>query len=193
MSTGIGTGFPGTGAGSGRTSTGTGSPSLVGQVSGACSLGDDDEVPSGKRKPKWLQDTLQDAKKFGAPKKRARERTPAERFCTYVAMVTNIVESKPSSYEETTNHQIWREAMVEEYASIMKNDVWEVVRRPEGKHFVTSRWLYKIKHVADGSIEKYKAHFVAREFLKVEGVYYEETFAPIARYLSIQSVISIIA
>jgi len=52
--------------------------------------------------------------------------------------------------------------MVEEYASIMKNDVWEVVLRLEGKSVVTSKWLHKIKHVADGSIEKYKAQFVAR-------------------------------
>eukprot|EP00253_Pinus_taeda_P029527 PITA_29527 len=47
--------------------------------------------------------------------------------------------------------------MQEEYSSIMKNDVWEVVPRPEGKSVVTSRWPYKVKHAADGSIEKFKA------------------------------------
>ena len=47
--------------------------------------------------------------------------------------------------------------MVEEYNSIMRNDVWEVVPRPEGKSVVTSRWIYKVKFVADGSIEKHKA------------------------------------
>jgi len=73
----------------------------------------------------------------------------------------------------------------------MKNDVWEVVPRPEGKSMVTSRWLYKVKHVADGSIEKFKARFVARGFSRVEGVDYEETFAPMARYTSIHSIISI--
>ena len=46
----------------------------------------------------------------------------------------------------------------------MKNDVWEVVLRAEGKSVVTSRWLYKVKHAADGSIEKFKATFVARGF-----------------------------
>ena len=54
--------------------------------------------------------------------------------------------------------------MMEEYHSIMKNDVWEVVSRPEGKSMVTSRWLYKNKHVVDGSIEKYNAQFVAWGF-----------------------------
>ena len=80
---------------------------------------------------------------------------------------------------------------MEEYASIMKNDVWEVVPRPEGKSLVTSRWLYKIKYATDGSIEKYKARFVARGFSQVEGVDYDETFAPVARYTSIRSIISI--
>ena len=43
----------------------------------------------------------------------------------------------------------------------MKNDVWGVVPRTEGKSFVTSKWIYKIKHTIDGSIEKYKVIFVA--------------------------------
>eukprot|EP00253_Pinus_taeda_P010125 PITA_10125 len=81
--------------------------------------------------------------------------------------------------------------MMEDYSSIMKNDVWEVVLRPEGKLVVTSRWLYKIKHATDGSIKKFKARFVARGFLPVEGVDYEETFALVARYTSIRSIISI--
>ena len=83
--------------------------------------------------------------------------------------------------------------MQEEYSSIMKNDVWKVVPRPEGKSVVTSRWLYKIKHVADGSIKKFKARFVARGFSQVEGVDYEETLALVARYTSIHSIISIAA
>ena len=51
--------------------------------------------------------------------------------------------------------------MIQEYQLIMKNDVWDVVPRPEGKSVVTAKWVYKIKHIADGSIEKYKAIFVA--------------------------------
>jgi hypothetical protein len=83
--------------------------------------------------------------------------------------------------------------MMEEYNSIMKNDVWEVVLRPKGKSVVTSRWLYKIKYVVDGNIEKFKARFVARGFSQVEGVDYDETFALVARYTSIRAMISIAA
>ena len=82
---------------------------------------------------------------------------------------------------------------MEEYNSIMKNDVWEIVPRPEGKSVVTSRWLYKVKKAADGNVDKYKARFVARGFSQVEGVDYDETFAPVAIFSSIRAVISIVA
>jgi hypothetical protein len=36
---------------------------------------------------------------------------------------------------------VWQEVMIEEYASIMKNDVWEVVLRPEDKKVVGSKWI----------------------------------------------------
>ena len=60
--------------------------------------------------------------------------------------------------------------MIEEYQSIMKNDVWDIVPRLEGKLVVTSKWIYKIKHATYGSIEKYKERFVARGFYQKEGI-----------------------
>jgi hypothetical protein len=108
-----------------------------------------------------------------------------------MALMSHIIDSEPSSYEEATGQQVWKDAMMEEYQSIMKNDVWEIVLRPEGKSVVTSKWIYKIKHATDGNIEKYKARFVARGFSQKEGVDYEETFSPVARYTSIRTIISL--
>jgi hypothetical protein len=81
--------------------------------------------------------------------------------------------------------------MTEEYQSIIKNDVWEIVPRSKSKDVVSSKWLYKIKHAADGSIEKHKARFVAHGFSQKEGIDYEETFAPVARYTSIRTIIAL--
>ena len=47
--------------------------------------------------------------------------------------------------------------------------------------------------MADGSVEKYKARFVERGFSQVQGIDYDETFAPVARYKSIRALISIAA
>jgi hypothetical protein len=56
-----------------------------------------------------------------------------------------------------------------------------------------SKWIYKKKNSVDGSIEKYKARFVARGFSQKEGIDYEETFAPVARYTSIRVILVIVA
>jgi hypothetical protein len=91
--------------------------------------------------------------------------------------MSHIIDTEPSCHGEVAGQQFWQDAMTEEYQSILKNDVWDIVPRPKGKSVVTSKWIYKIKHAADGSVEKYKARFVARRFSQVEGIDYEETFA----------------
>ena len=83
--------------------------------------------------------------------------------------------------------------MVEECSSIIQNDVWEVVPRPIDRTVVGSHWIYKIKNNLDGAIKKYKARFMAKGFSQKEGIDYEETFAPIARYTSIRAAISLAA
>ena len=56
---------------------------------------------------------------------------------------------------------------------------------------VTSKWMHKIKLVVDGSIEKYKARFVARGFSQKEGVDYDETFARVAHYTFTRTIIAL--
>ena len=83
-----------------------------------------------------------------------------------MALFSDIINVEPSSFEEAVEKQVWKDAMQEEYQSIMKNDVWDVVPRPERKSVVTSKWIYKIKHVVDGNIGKYKARFMACGFVE---------------------------
>eukprot|EP00253_Pinus_taeda_P001656 PITA_01656 len=68
----------------------------------------------------------------------------------------------------------------------MNSGVWEIIPRPSDKSAVTSKWIYKIKHVVDGNIDKYKERFVTRCFSQKEGIDYEETFAPTTRYTTIR-------
>ena len=103
----------------------------------------------------------------------------------------DLVDKEPTCFEAAIQNKEWVEAVTEEYQSIMKNVVWEIVPKLEGKSVVSSKWIYKIKHTADGSIEKYKAIFVARGFSQKEGIDYEETFAPVARYTSIRTIMAL--
>jgi hypothetical protein len=54
--------------------------------------------------------------------------------------------------------------MLEEYRSILKNNVRDIVSRPKDKSVVSSKWIYRIKHAVDGRVEKFKARFVTRGF-----------------------------
>lgn len=110
-----------------------------------------------------------------------------------MALITELVETEPSSFKEAIEQPVWVGSMVEEYESIMKNNVWEVVQRPLDKSIVGSRWIFKVKHAANERIEKYKAIFVAKGFYQFEGIDYGETFAPIARYSSIRSILALVA
>jgi hypothetical protein len=65
------------------------------------------------------------------------------------------------------------------------------VPRQKDKSMVSSKWVYKIKHAANGSVENFKETFVARGFTHKEGFDYEETFAPVARYTSIRTIIAL--
>ena len=110
-----------------------------------------------------------------------------------MAFISKIIDSEPTTFEEANKLQVWKEAMQEEYNSIIKNNIWEVVSKPAGKSIVSSKWIFKLKHAADGNIEKYKAIFVSRGFSQKEGIDYDETFAPVARYTSICTIISLVS
>ena len=78
-----------------------------------------EEQSSRKRKPKWLQETLKDAEAFGRPQEQIRIVVEPDRYG--MALVASLRDSEPSTFEEASQHQVWRDAMMEEYHSIMKN------------------------------------------------------------------------
>jgi hypothetical protein len=62
----------------------------------------------------------------------------SEEVLNYMVLMSSIIDVEPSSFEEATDQQVWQDSMVEEYTSIMRNDVWDIVPRPEGKSVVSS-------------------------------------------------------
>ena len=77
---------------------------------------------------------------------------------------------------------------------MLKNaDTWELVKPPENVNIVRSKWVYKVKKDAAGNIVCYKARLVAQGFSQVSGIDYFDTFAPVAKPVSIWTVLAIAA
>jgi hypothetical protein len=71
------------------------------------------EEPPAKRKPGWLKEIVQEAERIVAPKGTFRERKRPYRFGGYVALMSNISDAEPSSFEEANKLQVWKDAMLE--------------------------------------------------------------------------------
>jgi reverse transcriptase-like protein len=67
---------------------------------------------------------------------------------------------------------------------------WETVMHPPNKNIVSSKWVYRIKRKADGSIDKYKAHLVARGFTQIYGINYYNTYSPVAKLTSFRMILA---
>ena len=96
-----------------------------------------------ERKPAWACELIKDAERYSAPEGSLRESKRPRIYSSYMALLFDRIDAEPSSFEEAVGKQVWKDAMHEEYPSIMENDVWDVVPRPEGKSVVTSKWIYK--------------------------------------------------
>ena len=65
-------------------------------------------------------------------------------YTGYMILMIEIIDTEPSSFEEAIEKPVWVDAMVEEYESILRNRVWEVVPRPIDKLVVGLSWIFKV-------------------------------------------------
>ena len=70
---------------------------------------------SHKRRPVWARELIQDAEKYGAPDGSLRESKRPPTYSSYVALLSDIIDAKPSSFEEAVEKKVWKDAMHEEY------------------------------------------------------------------------------
>src|SRR5712671_2294668 len=82
----------------------------------------------------------------------------------------------------------WNYACQYEIDTLHKNDTWELTKLPPGRKSIKSKWVFKLK--ADGH---YRVRLVAKGFMQIPGIDYNETFSPIAHFESLRLLLALAA
>ncbi|KAK2375301.1 putative mitochondrial protein [Trifolium repens] len=98
---------------------------------------------------------------------------------------------EPKNVKEALADEAWIEAMQEELNQFERSEVWDLVPRPENVNVIGTKWVYKNKSDENGTITRNKARLVAQGYTQIEGLDFEETFAPVARLESIRLLLGV--
>ncbi len=80
--------------------------------------------------------------------------------------------------------------MDEKMAVLDANATWELVALPKDKKAIGCKWVYKVKHNANGSVSKYKTRLVAKGYAQTYGIDYEETCSSVAKMTIVRAIIA---
>ena len=91
-------------------------------------------------------------------------------------VISEKVESNPYTYEEAMkdiNAHHWVKAMKSELDSMYSNQIWDLVKAPNGIKPIGCKWVYKRKIWIDGKVKTFKARLVAKGYTQKEDIDYE--------------------
>ena len=102
-----------------------------------------------------------------------------------------LTQFEPKKVEEASQDENLVNSMHQELHQFVRNNVWELVPRPKDTHVIGTKWIFKNKADEDGEVVRIKSQLVAKWYTQVEGVDFNESFAPVARLKSICILLSI--
>ena len=101
------------------------------------------------------------------------------------------IPREPQSLSHALKDAKWLQAMKTEFNALLHNQTWQLVPRSSHMNVINCKWIFKLKHKPDGSIERYKARLVAKGFKQEEGFDYEETFSPVVKITTVRILLSL--
>jgi hypothetical protein len=99
---------------------------------------------------------------------------------------------EPQNLDESLKNKNWKHVMDLEHSALMSNKTWHLVPYEKGKNIIDCKWVYKVKRKADGSIDRYKARLVAKDFKQRYDIDYEDIFSPVVKASTIGLILSLI-
>lgn len=125
----------------------------------------------------------------------ARTRQPPSHLKDFYlhSVETNLHPDLPGSIEDALAHPGWKQAMQDELDSIHRNRTWDIVHLPRDRKPIATKWIYRVKTHADGSVDKLKARLVAKGFQQKPGQDFTETFAPVVKWNTLRSIVALAA
>eukprot|EP00253_Pinus_taeda_P021834 PITA_21834 len=94
---------------------------------------------------------------------------------------------------DSEDGKLWKEAIVDEMASLHKNEAWDLVEFPARRKPIGSKWVFKRMTNVEGKVEKYKARLVAKGYSQVSGIDFGDIYSPVVKVTSIRLLLSIAA
>jgi hypothetical protein len=90
-----------------------------------------------------------------------------------------LVMKEPKGFKSAAKFLEWLAAMEDEICALKLNQIWELVPRPPATNVVGSKWVFRIKYHLDGSIDRLKAHLVAKSYTQLYDLDFNDTFSPV--------------
>ena len=96
---------------------------------------------------------------------------------------------EPTTVNEALSDDGWILAMQDELNQFQRNDVWDLVPKPQ-KNTIGTKWVFRNKLNEQGEVVRNKARLIAQGYSQQEGIDYTKTFSPVARLEAIRLLVS---
>ena len=153
---------------------------------------------SGIQKPSVTSDTV----RTDHPNRRrpARVTRMPKRYSDYLQFINHLDEvnqeeklqvklPEPRTLKEALSSEYaeeWRKAVATEYQALIGNQTWELVTLPPGRKAIKSKWIFTVKYLADGNIDKFKSRLCVVGCMQKSGLDFDEVFSPVCRLESLR-------
>jgi hypothetical protein len=156
----------------------------------------DEDISANQPKQAWVKHNHPPQQLLGIVNEGRRLRSrviqPNNEVANQVSYSCYLAQSEPKKVDETLQDEGWVSAMNDELHQFTRNDVWTLVPHPAEHNIIGTKWIFKNKTDEHGTVVRNKARLVAQGYTQIEGIDFDETFAPVARLESIIILLSIV-